>query len=344
MANITLFPKKNLTDFAYIELFDAFGVIISPAEFVLELGKTYIVEWDEAQYVCEAQDGGAIEAGAVGIGNLAAANIGDGNDEPFIIGYIPSIGLGIFSSVDMQPTAHTLSIVLKGEADVILRDYKGGITTYEGVEKVALQNTDGGITTFTRGSVMPPIGIDLDFTNGDQTVKAPDGYLVKEATIHKPEALIPNKIAEGINIAGIIGTLAGGGGESNVKIAYGTFVGNGGTVPIEHNLGKIPDLIIVILNQNSSVTGLVNTKSGIVFLGISESLKNAFGMTYAALTAAKPNGTTSVYLDASSVGYLNSGNTRVFYYVNDTKFSVGSEYVQTASGKNYAWIAISGLT
>lgn len=53
-----------------------------------------------------------------------------------------------------------------------------------------------------------------DFSNGDQTVTAPDGYGIKTVVISKPDTLKPGNIAEGVNIAGVVGTFAGGGGDS----------------------------------------------------------------------------------------------------------------------------------
>ena len=52
----------------------------------------------------------------------------------------------------------------------------------------------------------------VDFSEGDQFIEAPEGYAVKSAVVKKPENLVAENIAEGVNIAGITGTLASGGG------------------------------------------------------------------------------------------------------------------------------------
>ena len=57
------------------------------------------------------------------------------------------------------------------------------------------------------------VPITLDFSGGDQTITAADGTVVKSAVIQKPANLIPENIAEGVDIAGIVGALASGGGE-----------------------------------------------------------------------------------------------------------------------------------
>lgn len=58
----------------------------------------------------------------------------------------------------------------------------------------------------TEAPVLP-----LNMTSGDQIVTPSEGKLLSQVTIEKPDTLIPENIAEGIDIAGITGTLAAGG-------------------------------------------------------------------------------------------------------------------------------------
>lgn len=53
---------------------------------------------------------------------------------------------------------------------------------------------------------------ELDFSNGDIHITAPDGYAFTGGTIKKPETLIPENIAKDVEVAGIVGTHEGGGG------------------------------------------------------------------------------------------------------------------------------------
>lgn len=105
-------------------------------------------------------------------------------------------------------------------ADIILKDRLGVNQTYKGVEKVKLNTSDGETQIFSKGESIERIPIDLDFTEGDQTINAPEGYLVKSAIIRKPENLKPENIAKDVEIAGIVGTSEGGGGGGSSDIKY----------------------------------------------------------------------------------------------------------------------------
>lgn len=59
--------------------------------------------------------------------------------------------------------------------------------------------------------------VTLDLSDGNQEVFPDDGYLLSKVTIKKPEALAPENIAKGIDIAGVVGTFAGGGGDSDMN-------------------------------------------------------------------------------------------------------------------------------
>ena len=91
--------------------------------------------------------------------------------------------------------------------DIVLKDRSETKHTYEGIEKVQLNTADGGTQIFSAGEVIESIPITLDLREGNQTVEAPEGYLVKSAVIQKPEALKPENIKEGETIAGVEGNL-----------------------------------------------------------------------------------------------------------------------------------------
>ena len=49
--------------------------------------------------------------------------------------------------------------------------------------------------------------VDLDFSEGSQVVTPPEGTLYSQVTINKPEELVPENIAKGVTIGGIVGTM-----------------------------------------------------------------------------------------------------------------------------------------
>lgn len=67
-----------------------------------------------------------------------------------------------------------------------------------------------------------------DFSFGSYAVYPNNGQVFKSVTIVKPETLIPDNIAEGVTIAGIEGTFAGGGIE--VPVTSGWYYGDGNSL------------------------------------------------------------------------------------------------------------------
>lgn len=106
-------------------------------------------------------------------------------------------------------------------------------TIADNVPKVYQAGYDDGVAAGGGGAnpseIVENLPIVLDFSDGDQEIVAPDGVLVKSAIIQKPETLNPENIAEGVNIAGIVGTLAAGGGTSD-ELCYVTFMSYDGSV------------------------------------------------------------------------------------------------------------------
>ena len=193
------------------------------------------------------------------------------------------------------------------------------------------------------------VPITLDFTNGDQTITAADGTVVKSAVVQKPDTLIPENIAEGVNIAGIVGTLVAGG--ADVKMAFGTFAGTGGVVTVEHGLGVVPDILFVGVQKISTDTKSASIKTA---FGVSEALQTALGTTWAHTSLrAHYAGSNSNY-KLSFARKLNAGSTLDGTGVlNDihadaSTFRVGvtetSDSFQTDAQASYDWVAIGGLT
>lgn len=228
--------------------------------------------------------------------------------------------------------------------DVVLKDRNGDEVIYEEVKKVVLNGTDGNEVTFSAGELLEGLDIGLDMSNGDQTVEAPEGYLLKSATIKKPETLIPENIAEGIDIAGIVGTLAAGGGGSNVRFASGTVKGTNtsGWVSINHGLGEVPDLFFAFINTSGNVPSTASTSTMTSCVLMSSALKAAIGSSYGTL-ATKPSSTArKVYNWLVSDSSLESGSAPLFSAATAEEVILGCSSYST-NGYTYFWAAFTGL-
>lgn len=105
--------------------------------------------------------------------------------------------------------------------------------TYSGIETITLPDADSeGVKKFTAGEPLDSVPITLDFSEGDQTVDAPEGYVVRSAVVKKPDTLLPENITEGVEIAGVVGTAADVGKvicgtASEIKTSQATFLRSG---------------------------------------------------------------------------------------------------------------------
>ena len=75
-------------------------------------------------------------------------------------------------------------------------------------------------------TLLENLPFELDFASGDMSFEAPNGYAVKSAIVKQPATLIPANIKSGVEVAGITGTLSGGGAnpDANDPVYYVTFM------------------------------------------------------------------------------------------------------------------------
>lgn len=143
-------------------------------------------------------------------------------------------------------------------ADSVIKDRDGTDVEYTGVTKIKLNTVDGGTQIFSEGEAVEGVEVSLDFSNGDQTITAPDGKLVKSAIIKKPDTLVPENIALDTIVAGVVGTFESGNFNTDnlVEIVPVTFVtvpsGGDGTVPLMQPIGLETGSIYQILWNNVS--------------------------------------------------------------------------------------------
>ena len=98
--------------------------------------------------------------------------------------------------------------------DVKVKGYSGAEFGFENVPKVWLaapESTDDNpvLVPFTYGEALEGVEVFPDFSEGDQTITLPDGYLAKSAVVKQPEALTPENIRKGASVAGVEGSYEG---------------------------------------------------------------------------------------------------------------------------------------
>lgn len=103
--------------------------------------------------------------------------------------------------------------------------------TYEGVETVTLPDADSdGVKQFTAGEPLDDFTVTPDFSEGDQTVEAPEGTVIRSGTITKPEGA-EAVIAKGETLMGMPGEYVTPGTSKTVELDFSA--AGGETVVLE---------------------------------------------------------------------------------------------------------------
>lgn len=128
----TLFPSQTFTS-VYNSAYSAYTCGVSGVTFSLEIGETYSVVWDGAQYACTAIDGSAVATGTVMIGNASPFGL-NSNGEPFVIA-VADGEMVIGCLTDTEATSHTAAIYKINEyliATATLKSIANAIRTKTG--------------------------------------------------------------------------------------------------------------------------------------------------------------------------------------------------------------------
>lgn len=255
--------------------------------FSFVVNEEYTVVWDEEEYKCTATEVDINGTSIVIVGNQTIPSMGENDtNEPFCMYYIPAEIVGNESGASFIDTAdegesHTIAIY-QGTLDeetvgvsIVLYDRTGQAVTFEGVETLTTDTPEDGVTaTFTHGELLEGTEIDLSLAEGNQEISVPDGYLVKKATIKKPDNLLPEYIKKGIEIAGVTGNFAGDVAEKTVELnmAEGDQVieADEDTVLTKVTVIKPDTLLPENIVKDVDIGGVVGTFSG----GMDEILKH----------------------------------------------------------------------
>lgn len=191
---------------------------------VLTPGNVYTVIWDGTKHECVAKNVNFFNGDEVEIGNTNIVGIEDDSNEPFVLGYSPSMQMNLIYASGNAET-HTVAIYRgtieeeKVGANIVLYDRNGNPVTYEDIETVTFNtDVDEETATYTFGTAVNDVPVELDLSDGDQTVKAAAGKMIKSAVVKKPETLLPENIKKGVEIAGVAGELIGTGVAKTVEL------------------------------------------------------------------------------------------------------------------------------
>ena len=419
MGRTTVFAERKIEGFSYSSDYGVpmsgynFGVYMEA--FVIELGKEYVVLWDEVEYTVTAQDADTVLPGALVLGDASSFGLG-GNGEPFAIGWTTE-GVTFFDLSGTGSTYYTVGIYAEEEgqgaapsATVKIKGYSGAEFTYENVPKVWLAAPESTVDNpvlvpFTYGEAVNDVEIVPDFSAGDQTVTLPDGYMARsavvkkpeslipgnikagetvagvageyegelleteevtvpadffdgdmvlepsegkylaKATVQKPDTLIPENIAEGVDIAGIVGVLSAGG--SSVKISSGTFSTtstSGSNITITHDLGVIPDLLIAFPLSGGSTP--YNKKNHLIMIAMGDAFADTYAQGVKQVKAYNTtNGTTTVIMANKERSITQTVLPDYAYMGNATETTFSFGYIAASTNPRvFLWIAIAGLS
>lgn len=140
-----------------------------------------------------------------------------------------------------------------------------------------------------------------------------------------------------------VAALGGGAG----KWAWGTFEGNNAPITINHNLGVVPDLIIIKVQKPNTLTseglyecvGFLEEKKEIPVLG-----GGGYGWSLSAQYGKHASYVTSFVRQQGVTIPIDSADGDPIKNANETSFTVGSTTTQFYPAKGtYNWIAIGGL-
>ena len=181
--------------------------------------------------------------------------------------------------------------------------------------------------------------VNLDFSNGDMEVTPTADKSFSKVNIPVPGTLIPENIAEGVDIAGIIGTLVAGGGGGDIvcKKVSNTFYAYSTTYTATHGLGVVPDIVLATLATNTT------NNCAFTWFGLSEAMAEIIGNVIPKNLISYYSGgfyarTKTYTIETTNSAYINNANKETV-----TFNSAASGYGLFAA-TTYNFYFIGGLT
>ena len=349
-SETVIFAEQTLS-FVYSEDFGAYFTGFNTSPFSLVDGQEYIVVWDgiENKRTAFAFTNPRDGSSCVALGNPLAAG-GAANEDKFAIVEDKTNGYAYFFSLETT-AEHTVKIYQETASfgDQVVKAPSGYLAKSVVIEKpetlvpenIREGETVAGVTGTLPAYTLEDKTVELDFSGGDMTVEAEEKKPFKNVTIRQPENLIPENIAEGVDIAGIIGEFA----KNNMVCACGSFSGTTNQLyTLEHNMGVVPDFIMIY--SGSTMSGSSNYYIGTPAFALSEKAKELSGYSvyYGEYTARCGSSGSSrsqtqplTYPDSTKGWASQADETSIVLGLVSGSVNYGF------CGTNY-WFAFGGLT
>ena len=191
---------------------------------------------------------------------------------------------------------------------------------------------------FTYGAAVKMQVASLDFSEGDMEIGVPEGNLVSELTIKQPEELVPEVIAKGYRVCGIDGKHEGSGPafKREPVMAEGRYTPSvSGKVTVTHDLGILPDVIIVSGTKTTAASILQLTGYCTDMLGENIGPKQFATVYYLAQILGMTSNTGIESKEASEAGQICNAGPKTF--------DVGGNTLCHIPGQEYTWRVIGGI-
>lgn len=334
MAEKVILAEQEISGFVWSSNYSCYVATQSPAQMSIEDGVSYRIVWGDAVCTRVGYSTNALGTATVSIGDNSGLG-GEATDDGFVIVHVPTSDLVYFMTYSEIDTVKVAIYQVVEGAGFILQDRSNEASEYTNTV-IRFPTADGGTVAFTRGEAVEKT-VELDFSGGDMEITPDAGKIFSKIMIPKPENLTEANIKEGEVVAGLVGALAGG---ANVITAYGSITGTGAAQTVAHNMGVIPDILVICV-----IGVYVHTANSGRTIAHFTGISTAMFEKLKAHPAMKQTGVT--YGQTASTAYDTNAidsNAGIIRKATTESFTIGNNSGQLATDLTYHWFAIGGLT
>lgn len=260
-----------------VETIDDAGTTMAFGICEMDTTPTYMdrltITWDGAEYTLSTQvevilgEPGAVYGNFNIIDPLASATdptyngAHEDTGEPFLAMIVDNYGI-VFYTLSSDST-HTISVSAITPEFLVLKDKNGDPGTYPMDLPIVIPDDSGGQQEYIRGVLWDEVPFEPYFGSDESFgISLPYGLLTNHIVMSKPENLIPENIATGVEIAGVTGTQAKR--KPETIGTYDLYMANGNQV-IAPNSGYVLTQV-TITKPATLIPG--NIKSGVNIGGV----------------------------------------------------------------------------